>query len=97
MGGGASVEQPGPRAGRGRVRVRGGARDDGDVPEELVVCGGRRVGGRGGGGIRVDADGCAGTGSPPFGVEMLGVDTGADRDNDGTGMLGTTAKAFGVV
>lgn len=88
VGGGARVEQPGPLAGTGRVRPRGGAREGVGV--------GRRVGGRGGGGIKVDGEG-DGAVLAPFGVEMVGgVGSGAERANAGTGLVTVTAEALGV-
>jgi hypothetical protein len=80
------VEQPGPRAGVGRLRPRGGRREDVVV---LVVEGeGRRVGGRGGGGIKVDGDGSgaeranAGTGLVRAEAEALGVDCPSSVDSE---------------
>lgn len=96
MGGGARVEQPGPRAGRGRFRDRGAARDEGALSRGV----GRRVGGRGGGGIRFDAavDGAVeGPRSAPFGWETAGVGSGPERANSGMGLSGVAAEALGVV
>lgn len=96
VGGGARVEQPGPRAGAGERRDGAGEREEDGV--------GRRVGGREGGGIIRLLGDCVGGGAENRGTGGriwgfgAGSGSGSERFRVGTGALSTTivADALGV-